>query len=155
VGPDQDGHRAHLQQLCHRHGVDQQVHFLDMVSGSAKYTVLREADLFVLPSHQENFGIAVVEAMACELPVIVSDQVNLCSDIEQSNAGVVLALNPLETFAARLAEAVEELHRSPTKRVEAGQRGRAYVQHRFQWSAIARLWVDHYGVLLNSQHGNR
>ena len=50
------------------------------------------ADIFVLPSYQENFGIAVVEAMAAGLPVIVSDQVGISGEIGKSGAGIVIPI---------------------------------------------------------------
>ena len=59
-----------------------------MLNGEAKWGALREADAFVLPSHQENFGIAVVEAMACGTAVLISDQVNIAEDIVSDRAGM-------------------------------------------------------------------
>jgi glycosyltransferase involved in cell wall biosynthesis len=56
-----------------------------------KWGALRGAEAFVLPSHQENFGIAVVEALACGVPVIVSDKVNIWPEIAQDKAGIVKA----------------------------------------------------------------
>jgi glycosyltransferase involved in cell wall biosynthesis len=65
------------------------VSFPGMVSGDLKWGTLREAEVFVLPSHQENFGIAVVEAMACETPVLIARPVNIWREIEGSGAGLV------------------------------------------------------------------
>ncbi len=65
------------------------VFFPGMLSGDAKWGALYGAEAFVLPSHQENFGIAVVEAMACGRPVLISNQINICDEIEQAGAGLV------------------------------------------------------------------
>jgi glycosyltransferase involved in cell wall biosynthesis len=60
-----------------------------MLSGDLKWGALRRAEVFVLPSHQENFGIAVVEAMACGTPVLISRPVNIWREIEAGGAGLV------------------------------------------------------------------
>ena len=65
------------------------VSFPGMISGDLKWGTLRQAEVFVLPSHQENFGIAVVEAMACGTPVLISRPVNIWREIESSGAGLV------------------------------------------------------------------
>ena len=58
------------------------VFFPDMLTGDAKWGALYGCEAFVLPSHQENFGIAVVEALACGKPVLISNQVNIWREIE-------------------------------------------------------------------------
>ena len=65
------------------------VSFPGMLSGDLKWGALRQAEVFVLPSHQENFGIAVVEALACGTPVLISRPVNIWREIEASGAGLV------------------------------------------------------------------
>lgn len=62
-----------------------------MLHGDRKWGALRAADAFILPSHQENFGIAVVEALACGTPVLISDKVNIWREIDRYNAGLVFA----------------------------------------------------------------
>ena len=71
-------------------------------------------EAFVLPSHQENFGIAVVEALACGVPVLISDKVNIWPDIVQDEAGIVNADTAEGTYrsmAALLAMSPEERRR--------------------------------------------
>ncbi|MCE0522318.1 MAG: glycosyltransferase [Methylacidiphilales bacterium] len=65
------------------------VSFPGMLSDDLKWGALRQAEVFILPSHQENFGIAVVEAMACGTPVLISRPVNIWHEIESSGAGLV------------------------------------------------------------------
>jgi glycosyltransferase involved in cell wall biosynthesis len=60
-----------------------------MLSGDLKWGAFHAADAFVLPSHQENFGIAVAEALACGLPVLISNKVNIWREIEQDGGGLV------------------------------------------------------------------
>lgn len=65
------------------------VSFPGMLTGDLKWGALRQAEIFVLPSHQENFGIAVVESLACSTPVLISRPVNIWREIESSDAGLV------------------------------------------------------------------
>jgi glycosyltransferase involved in cell wall biosynthesis len=65
------------------------VFLLGMLSGDAKWGAFYGSDAFILPSHQENFGIAVVEAMACSKPVLISNQVNIWREIKESGGGLI------------------------------------------------------------------
>jgi glycosyltransferase involved in cell wall biosynthesis len=65
------------------------VHFTGMLVGDAKWGAIYGCEAFVLPSHQENFGIAVVEALACGKPVLISNQINIWKEIEEGKAGIV------------------------------------------------------------------
>ena len=73
------------------------------MSGTAKWGALAASEVFVLPSHQENFGIVVAEAMACSLPVIVSNKVNIWREVESYGAGVVCE-DTLEGTKASLSQ---------------------------------------------------
>ncbi len=68
---------------------DSQIHFPGMLQGDAKWGAFYNCDAFILPSHQENFGIAVVEAMACGKAVLISDQVNIWREIAEGKGGLV------------------------------------------------------------------
>lgn len=70
-------------------GLSNRVSFPGMLEGKAKWQAFYEAEAFVLPSHQENFGIAVAEALACETPVLISDQVNIWNEIKSGGAGII------------------------------------------------------------------
>lgn len=84
AGPDQVGWRAELERRSsHR------VVFAGMIEGEIKAGALAAADAFILPSHQENFGLAVVEALAAGLPVLISDRVNIWREIAADAAGYV------------------------------------------------------------------
>lgn len=89
AGPDQTGWRPELEALAERWGVASRVHWTGPLYGDAKWGALYGADAFVLPSHQENFGIAVAEALGCGTPVLISDQVDIWREIEEAGAGLV------------------------------------------------------------------
>lgn len=89
AGPDDTGWRPALEARASALGVNARVHWPGMVTGPAKWGALRGAEAFVLPSHQENFGIAVAEALACGCPVLISNQVNIWREIAAAGAGLV------------------------------------------------------------------
>jgi len=88
AGPDECGWRAELERLVARLGVGNRVVWTGPLYGSVKQGALGAADVLALPSHTENFGISVVEAMACGVPVLVSNQVNIWREIESDGAGL-------------------------------------------------------------------
>jgi len=89
AGPDQVGLRAKLQKIAAEKGVADRVHWPGMLTGDPKWGALRASDAFVLPSHQENFGIVVAESLAAGRPVLISNQVNIWPDIVEDGAGLV------------------------------------------------------------------
>ncbi|QYA25193.1 glycosyltransferase [Gramella sp. MT6] len=70
-------------------GTHSSIHFPGMLKGKAKWGAFHFSEAFILPSHQENFGIAVVEAMACTKPVLITDQINIWKEIETGNGGFI------------------------------------------------------------------
>lgn len=74
------------------------IFFTGMLTGDAKWGAFYGADAFVLPSHQENFGVAVVEALACSKPVLISNKVNIWMEIESSGGGIVETNNRAGTL---------------------------------------------------------
>ncbi len=89
AGPDQMQLQAKLQAQAARLGVARRIFWPGMLQGAAKYGAFRAAEAFCLPSHQENFGIVVAEALACGTPVLISDQVNIWREIRESGVGLV------------------------------------------------------------------
>jgi glycosyltransferase involved in cell wall biosynthesis len=89
AGPDQTGLEAALRKMADDLGIAARVHWPGMLSGDLKWGALRAADAFVLPSHQENFGIAVAESLAAGRPVLISREVNIWPEIQADQAGLV------------------------------------------------------------------
>ena len=89
AGPDQVGWQAELEQRVDRLNLGSRIVFPGMLQGQTKQAALAIADAFVLPSHQENFGVAVVEALAVGLPVLISNRINIWREVDQDSAGYV------------------------------------------------------------------
>lgn len=141
AGPDENGHRAVVEARIRDAGLAGECEFIGPVVGEHKAAVYRGADLFILPSFTENFGVVVAEALAHELPVIAT-RGSPWADLEAFGCGwwVETGVSPLAE-ALRAATAL-----SDDERAVMGERGRAYVQ-RYNWDAIAAemvavyLWV--------------
>jgi glycosyltransferase involved in cell wall biosynthesis len=89
VGPDQVGWQSELEELAVTLNLNGRITWAGPRMGESKWGALAAAEVFVLPSHQENFGIAVAEALACGTPVLISNKVNIWREIEQYRAGLV------------------------------------------------------------------
>ncbi len=89
AGPADHAYGSEMKLLVKTLGLEAFVTWTGMITGDLKWGCLRSADAFILPSHQENFGISVVEALACSVPVLISDKVNIWREIEKDHAGLV------------------------------------------------------------------
>jgi glycosyltransferase involved in cell wall biosynthesis len=114
------------------------------VSGDFKAELLTKADLFVLPSYYENFGIAVAEAMAAGVPVVISDRIHIAEDIQQAEAGWV---EPLEVGA--IANSIKSALLNPQERQRRGLNGKEYAKKHYNWEAIAQQTIDAYQQILS------
>lgn len=113
------------------------------VKGDLKAALLQDADLFVLPSYYENFGIAVAEAIASATPVVISQGVYIWEDIQRAEAGWVC-----ECEVNSLKDALREALGNAQERRRRGENGKQYAQSHYSWSAIAQQTLDTYQQLL-------
>lgn len=139
AGPDAEGYGSTVQQMIQQHGLADRVLTTGPLYGADRVAALADADIFVLPSYSENFGIVVVEALAAGRPVIISDQINIHPEITRAGVGAVIPLN--------IDRLVEELRRwlsDESLRRQAASRARSFVWETYDWTQIARHWVGHY-----------
>jgi glycosyltransferase involved in cell wall biosynthesis len=121
AGPDQTGWKKELEEKFVTPAMSDRITWTGMIEGDVKWGAFHAAESFVLPSHQENFGIAVAEALARGLPVLISNQVNIWREIEASGAGFVAddTLQGTQTLLSRwleLSQAERELMREKAAR---------------------------------------
>ena len=109
------------------------------VTGELKAALLQDADLFVLPSYYENFGIAVAEAMVTGIPVVISDQVYIWQDIRNAEAGWVC---PCEVNA--LTQLLQEALQDISERQRRGKNAHDWATTNYSWDAIARQMIQAY-----------
>ncbi|MCL1468529.1 glycosyltransferase [Argonema galeatum] len=120
--------------------------FPGFVEGQDKELLLQGADIFVLPSFSENFGIAVAEALAHGLPVIITPDIQIAPEIAAAKAGLVV-----KGEVEPLADAIAQLLTSPQQRQHLGENGKDLVQRRYSWSAIGPHLADVYTSILDKQ----
>jgi glycosyltransferase involved in cell wall biosynthesis len=113
AGPDGGEWIPTLKTLGAELGISSRVTWAGMLQGDQKWGAFYASDAFVLPSHQENFGIAVAEALACGLPALISDKVNIWREVEADGAGFVAP----DTVAGTLANLTRWLRLDATQAV--------------------------------------
>lgn len=89
AGPDQTGWQKELEALATTLGISNRITWTGSLHGAHKWGAFAASEIFALPSHQENFGIVVAEAMSCSLPVLISNKVNIWREIAAAAAGLV------------------------------------------------------------------
>ncbi len=99
AGPDQQGWAPELQAEVEAAGLTDRVHWPGMLKGDVKWGAFYAAEAFILPSHQENFGIAVAESLACGTPVLLADKVNIAAQVARDGAGLMQQDTPDGTDA--------------------------------------------------------
>ena len=133
AGPDQLGWQVALQQRAAALGIADRLSWPGMLSGDLKWGAFRSAELFCLPSHQENFGIVVAEALACGLPVAIAKSVNIASEVSAAGAGLVHE----DTVAGTKIALMQWLALEPADRALMGQRAAALFRERFDYGSVA------------------
>jgi glycosyltransferase involved in cell wall biosynthesis len=147
AGPDQIGWEPDLRRQVARLNLTDRVVFTGMLQGAMKQGALASADAFILPSHQENFGISVVEALAAGLPVLISGRVNIWREIDTDRSGYIESDNVEGTI--RLLQ--RWIDTAPTERETMRQNARNCFEQRFE---IDRA-VDSLLQLLNEVPGRQ
>lgn len=138
AGPDQTGWVAELQAQAVRLGIADRITWPGMLSGDVKWGAYYSSEVFVLPSHQENFGIVVAEALGCGLPVLISDKVNIWREIKADGAGIVNTDTVAGTVATLQSWLSMDVHARQTM---AGQ-ARATFMQRFTIQAMAESMIQ-------------
>jgi glycosyltransferase involved in cell wall biosynthesis len=138
AGPDPQNWRAELEQRVWASGFEARVHWPGMLLGDAKWGAFHGCEAFVLPSHQENFGIAVAEALACGRPVLLSDKVNTAAEIAADGAGI---MEP-DTTEGTWQLMSGWMSMPDPERAAMGQRARQCFERRYDMRESARAVVE-------------
>ena len=137
AGPDENGHLQHVRDLSRSLGLSERIWFTGPVTGSIKNQLLHSADLFVLPSYSEGFSMSLLEAMACEVPVVAT---RACNFPEVSASGAGWECDPeLDSLTDTLRQALQA---GETERKERGQKGCRLVETQYSWPALAARLVE-------------
>jgi len=146
AGSGESDYLAYLENLVSSLGLANRTTFPGFVVGQDKEIMLQGSDIFVLPSFSENFGIAVAEALAYGLPVILTPDIQIAPEIADAKAGLVVTgeIEPL-------ANAIAQLLTYPEQRQNLGENGKNLVKSRYSWSAIASPLTDVYRSIIEKK----
>jgi glycosyltransferase involved in cell wall biosynthesis len=147
AGDGEVHYTRHLRQLVTALTLDDHVLFAGRLDGELKWASFAAAELFLLPSRQENFAITVAEAMQMGVPVIITDKVNTWPYVKEARAGLVLDEPDIN---ALLPRAIEALLKDDARRSEMGMQGRRYARERLTWQASARELLNCYDQILSA-----
>lgn len=137
VGPD-GGAKGDWEARARALGVQDRVHFVGALWGREKAAAIVGASCFCLPSEHEGFSMAIVEALACGRPVVITRECNF-PEVAEAGAGVVV-----ERTSAAVAAGIERVLSDPAEAERMGARGRALIESGFTWPVIARRMVAAY-----------
>ncbi len=143
AGPESDAYGHEVRRWVSERGLDAYVHFAGPLHGEDVVQAYVDSDVFVLPSYTENFGMTVVEAMSCALPVVISDQVNIHAEIANGSAGLVTRCE-----ADEVCEALLTLLGDADLRAAMGAAGREMVKVLYSWPAIVDALTREYQGLI-------
>ena len=134
AGPDQVGLKATLEKQAEKLGIADRIHWPGLLQKDAKWGAFYAAAAFILPSHQENFGIAVAEALACGKPVLISDKVNIWQDVATDGAGIVEE----DTADGTYRLVTKWLKLSENERIEMSQKASSCFAKRYSMRGAAK-----------------
>ncbi len=144
--PQDPGYEEQIGDRLRQSTIADQTTITGFVQGEAKTALLHGADLFVLPSYYENFGIAVAEAMAAGIPVVISDQVHIYTDVQKGQSGWVCRCD-VESLTQHLKTALTH----PDERFHRGQQAQVWAREHYSWHAIARRAIAIYREIQSEQ----
>ncbi|MDG4594416.1 MAG: glycosyltransferase [Candidatus Contendobacter sp.] len=144
VGPDNDGYLKQVNTWIRENNIEDSVTYVDFLAGTALMQAYVDADVFVLPSYTENFGMTVVESMACGLPVVISNHVNIYKDIEETGSGIVTNCDIEE-----VSRAIVSILKNPDKARDMGQKARRAAKKLYAWQGITDRLLKEYQAILD------
>lgn len=141
AGPD-GGAVGPLRRQLERLGLASRAHFVGSLHGRDKVAAFAGCACFCLPSRQEGFSMAILEAMACRRPVVITEACHF-PEVSSAGAGVVVQ-GEGDAIVSALAGAMDAVLSSSERARGMGEAGRRLVEDRFTWDAAAALCVDAY-----------
>jgi len=139
AGPGEKNYVDKTKKMFKDMGLQGHVLFVEMLLDKDKISAFYNSDIFALTSYGENFGIAVLEAMACRLPVVITDRVGIYKDVEEYKAGIVTDYD-----VDHIAEGLIKLLDNKELRESMGERGRQLAKEKFSWDKIASEMINLY-----------
>jgi glycosyltransferase involved in cell wall biosynthesis len=135
-----------LKNLVRSKNIESHVLFTGLVEREVKWSALACAEVFILPSRQENFAISVAEAMHSGVPVVITNKVNSWPFVEKAQAGFVI---DEENAELGMSKRLDELLSDPDKAQIMGSRGRNFAKEHFSWQRVTKDMISLYDQLIS------
>lgn len=146
AGSDEENYSLKVKKWILNYELSEKVTFTGLLTGVNKYSVLIDSEIFVLPSYSENFGMSVIEAMLCGIPIVISSGVGICKEVNSSKAGIVTDISVDSVYAG-----IKILLENEFLRKEYIDKGKKFVEEYYNQEAIARQLVNQYKKILNDE----
>lgn len=144
AGPDDEGYRKNVQSLMSNFQLQGKVIFTGLLLVQDKIAAYRDADVFVLPSYSENFGMAVAEAMHMKLPVVITPEVGISDIVKEAGTGLVVEKN-----INQVAYAILKILENTDEARAMGELGNKLVKKEFSCNKIAEKFAEEYQRIIN------
>lgn len=146
AGSGSPEYESEVESLLVSHGIRHRTHITGFVKGEIKNIFMQGADLFTLTSYSENFGVAVLEALAIGLPVLVTRSVALADLVEQQHLGYVTEID-VEAIASTIQQALKD----PQDAKSMGKRACQFIFEKYAWEQIATKMIEVYTKIINKE----
>lgn len=143
AGPDQFNYKSEIINLLIKYGIKESSSFLGMLEGSEKSNAFRKSDFFILPSYQEGDSVAVKEAMAFGLPVIITPSCHL-NEVTKNNAGFVVQPN-----IDSIKNAIIQLYSNKSIRKNMGFNAKELIHKNYIWKILVVKLINEYNKIIN------
>jgi glycosyltransferase involved in cell wall biosynthesis len=148
--PQDPDYEQQIQDRIHKSPLGAHTTITGFITGGEKTALLEAADVFVLPSYYENFGIAVAEAMSVGTPVVISDQVHIWNEIQQAEAGWISACD-----VSALTDALRSAVRDRQELQRRGKNAQRHARENYSWDAIATRISHEYEQIIEKTKNRR
>ena len=136
-GPDNMGYKNELEDWLKNRNILNRVVFTGLLTGEDKLSAYVDSNIFVLSSYFENFGMSVVEAMACGIPVVISNKVGIYKDVQESNSGVII-----ETNSKSLYLGIKSLLDNPALCREVSTNAKSLLEKKYNIEMVVDKMID-------------
>ncbi|BAY60598.1 hypothetical protein NIES22_06570 [Calothrix brevissima NIES-22] len=145
AGSGSPEYETEVKSLLVSHGIQNRTHFTGFVNGEIKELLMQGADLFALTSYSENFGVAVMEALAAGLPVVLTPGVAVADMVAKERLGYVAELN-----IDAIASAIQEVFDYPQQAKKMGDRACQFILENYTWELVGSKLISSYQIILNN-----
>ncbi len=143
AGGDDEGYKKKVVSIVDKLGIGDRVIFTGALNGREKLEAYAGSDIFVLPSYSENFGMTVIEAMACGLPVVISDKVGICREAKGKNCAIVVEPNTESVY-----NGLSKLLDDERLKKDMAESGRSFVNESYNIDKVADKMIEEFEKLL-------